>query len=407
MKKQIADIENDPSLIALTTRLGNEEEGLSIDKEVWGELRQNKGRLMTESEQTREGIIRSQEQLSKHQSLMDSKAPSMNDLEEVETRIKHYRKKGAVTYSDLLDTLNRSTVQRENIRKESENKMIKGMSEYNVIYDFFAEASSDHIDQYMIEMSNIEQNNLVQYETDLADLQKKTSDIFKQNFIQDLRHKISEAKIDIDHLNKTLKDKQFGEYKYRIIVRPAKNPEFKAYYQIIMDQNDILDYTLFDDSAKDKQWTTLNQMFHRVLESDEDKQAANLLDYRKYMDVDIEIRTEASTQMLSEVKYTQSGGESQVPYYIIAAASFQQLRVKTRANATHLCIVLFDEAFNNMDSQRVSSMMSYYNELDIQIFLSLTGEKIDSIARHVDTTLVVIRDKERAEVNQFDGEYDD
>jgi recombinational DNA repair ATPase RecF len=75
-----------------------------------------------------------------------------------------------------------------------------------------------------------------------------------------------------------------------------------------------------------------------------------------------------------------------------------------KLHSTPLCIVLFDEAFNNMDSQRVSQMMAYYNELDIQIFLSLTGEKIDSISGHVDTTLIIIRDDERAEINRFTGD---
>jgi uncharacterized protein YPO0396 len=111
--------------------------------------------------------------------------------------------------------------------------------------------------------------------------------------------------------------------------------------------------------------------------------------------------------MLSDVKHTQSGGESQVPFYIIAAASFQQILIRNRDKEQNLCVVLFDEAFNNMDSQRVSSMMKFYKELNIQIFLSLTGEKLHSIAKYVDSTIVIVRDGLVAEVMPFEGDFSD
>jgi uncharacterized protein YPO0396 len=151
----------------------------------------------------------------------------------------------------------------------------------------------------------------------------------------------------------------------------------------------------------------INRLFHKLTLIDEDKYAVDLLDYRKYIDVDIEIKSTTGKKMLSDVKHTQSGGESQVPFYIIAAASFQQILIRNRDKEQNLCVVLFDEAFNNMDSQRVSSMMKFYKELNIQIFLSLTGEKLHSIAKYVDSTIVIVRDGLVAEVMPFEGDFSD
>jgi uncharacterized protein YPO0396 len=214
------------------------------------------------------------------------------------------------------------------------------------------------------------------------------------------------AKNQIDHLNSILKTKFFGEHQYQLKFSRSKNNEYAEYYDVIMDEYNM-DYDLFNDVLVNKNKAIINRLFTKLTKIEDDKYAIDLQDYRKYIDVDIEIKSSTGKKMLSEVKHTQSGGESQVPFYIIAAASFQQTLMRNREKDSSLCIVLFDEAFNNMDSQRVSSMMKFYNELNIQIFLSLTGEKLYSIAKYVDSTLVIIRDGIAADVTPFEGDFND
>jgi uncharacterized protein YPO0396 len=214
------------------------------------------------------------------------------------------------------------------------------------------------------------------------------------------------AKSQIEHLNSILKNKNFGEHQYQLKFSRSKNSEFAEYYDVILDEYNM-DYDLFNDVLVNKNKAIINRLFNKLTMIEEDKYAIDLQDYRKYIDVDIEIKTSMGKKLLSENMHTQSGGESQVPFYIIAAASFQQILVRNRDKGSNLCIVLFDEAFNNMDSQRVSSMMKFYNELNIQIFLSLTGEKLYSIAKYVDSTLVIIRDGIVAEIMPFEGDFSD
>src|SRR5690554_7111307 len=74
--------------------------------------------------------------------------------------------------------------------------------------------------------------------------------------------------------------------------------------------------------------------------------------------------------MFSKVSREKSGGETQVPFYIVIAATFQQLLTRNKRVSSG-CIVLFDEAFNNMDESRIEAMMKYYSSLSIQIIFAI------------------------------------
>ena len=57
------------------------------------------------------------------------------------------------------------------------------------------------------------------------------------------------------------------------------------------------------------------------------------LDYRNYMSYDIEVtNTNGNKSYFSKVSKEKSGGETQVPFYIVIAASFQQLLSKKSSN---------------------------------------------------------------------------
>ena len=67
------------------------------------------------------------------------------------------------------------------------------------------------------------------------------------------------------------------------------------------------------------------------------------------MDYDIKITHEDCTYSLySKVCEEKSGGETQTPFYVTVAASFVQL-YNNNIGGEAIGLVMFDEAFNNMD----------------------------------------------------------
>lgn len=76
------------------------------------------------------------------------------------------------------------------------------------------------------------------------------------------------------------------------------------------------------------------------------------------MDYDIKIIHDDGTySYYSKVCEEKSGGETQTPFYVTVAASFVQL-YSNNIGGEAAGLVLFDEAFNNMDDERIAA---YWN----------------------------------------------
>jgi len=115
-------------------------------------------------------------------------------------------------------------------------------------------------------------------------------------------------------------------------------------------------------------------------------------DYRNYLDYDIKINYDDGTfAYFSKVNKEKSGGETQTPFYVIMAASFEQVIQNQRQNEDFGCVVLLDEAFNNMDERRIQEMIKFYNERDIQTFIIVPPSRAATIIPYVNTRLLVIK----------------
>jgi len=127
------------------------------------------------------------------------------------------------------------------------------------------------------------------------------------------------------------------------------------------------------------------------------KELKAICDYRTYFHYDIRIKEIDNLDengnpvilSLSKVLKEKSGGESQTPYYVAIAASFYRF-YKARPEST-VRLVIFDEAFNRMDDERIGKILSFYNNLNLQIITSVPPEKIEAIAPYMDRINVISR----------------
>ena len=74
----------------------------------------------------------------------------------------------------------------------------------------------------------------------------------------------------------------------------------------------------------------------------------------------------------------KSGGETQTPFYIAVLASFAQLyRVNdaTRFGNT-VRLVVFDEAFNKMDSDRITESVLLLRKMGLQAIICTPPDKV-------------------------------
>ena len=105
----------------------------------------------------------------------------------------------------------------------------------------------------------------------------------------------------------------------------------------------------------------------------------------------------------SKVAREKSGGETQTPFYITVAASFMQL-YRNSIGGDSVGLVLMDEAFNNMDDERIQGVLSFMRSADLQLLISAPPEKIQYIGPAMDKVLLVLTDGNQSYVEDFSKE---
>jgi uncharacterized protein YPO0396 len=113
-------------------------------------------------------------------------------------------------------------------------------------------------------------------------------------------------------------------------------------------------------------------------------------DFRTYLKFDMETTGfDGHKQLLSQTMSTQSGGETQTPFYIAVLASFAQIyRVNDQTSfGNTVRLVIFDEAFNNMDSDHVIESVRLLRKMRLQAIICTPPHKIGDIMPAADATL--------------------
>ena len=124
-------------------------------------------------------------------------------------------------------------------------------------------------------------------------------------------------------------------------------------------------------------------------------------DYRTYMDYDIKIvHSDGSYSYYSKVCEEKSGGETQTPFYVTVAASFVQL-YGNNIGGEAIGLVMFDEAFNNMDDERIGGVLEFLRRLPLQIIIAAPPDKIQYISPSVEETLLVMTDEKVRFVERY------
>ena len=90
----------------------------------------------------------------------------------------------------------------------------------------------------------------------------------------------------------------------------------------------------------------------------------------------------------ARVSRDSSGGENQAPFYVAICASLLQIYQKSENS---IRLVLLDEAFSKMTSDRIRPMMELFRRLQLQVLLISTVEKSTAIQPYCDITYSIVR----------------
>lgn len=275
--------------------------------------------------------------------------------------------------------------------------LIQMQSNYNSTFskDFYSGLAG--YEQYKAQSDKLNNVEIVRTEETIRVSREKCEDIFKNEFLSKMKESIESARYEFDNLKKALKDINYGEDTYKFILTP--NSQKRNLYNMIMADDNLGTSNLFSGNFESQYKDEIDELFTKIKAGDSSDQAVReYTDYRTYLDYDIEITKKNGTvQKLSAKAKSNSGGESQVPFYVIMAASLNNIY----HNKNSVRLLMLDEAFNNMDEQRIASVMKFFNQLQFQTILVAPSPKIQDIEENVDSVLTVMREDTISFVEDF------
>ena len=299
---------------------------------------------------------------------------------------------------DYEGTKKRNATTRENMEIDLKEKLYA----YKRAYDFGAEASRYGVKFFREELHKLKDSELLSYESKVSRAKEEAEIEFREQFLARLQENIKQAQREFKTLNKALEGICFGQESYRF--KQSESKRFSKYYQMIMDDlNSIEGFSVLSGVYNEKHKEVIEELFDKLTldEDNSNKAIEEFTDYRTYMDYDIIIDHGDGTHSLySKVAEEKSGGETQTPFYVTVAASFVQLYTNKLGLDT-IGLILFDEAFNNMDDERIAGVLEFLGKLPLQIVIAAPPDKIQYISPYMSSTLLVLKEDNTSYVEEY------
>ncbi len=292
-------------------------------------------------------------------------------------------------------------------REKSISRLQELKNNFNYSFSVYLSTAYDS-DEFSVTLKRYRETELPEYKEKIRRAREEAEKQFREHFVSRLNEYISDARESFREINYTLSTIRFGQDQYRFSLE--ERPEKKQVLDVIRNASEIKQWegTLFDNLASEEEKESIEKLFQSILENELDsEEVRQICDYREYFQYDIRIKhTETLDDAgkplessLTKVLREKSGGETQTPYYVAIAASFFRF-YKDEAGAVRL--VLFDEAFNKMDDERIGKMIAFFKKLNMQIVTAVPTEKIEAIAPYMDVTNLVLRKDYSAFVRKYE-----
>lgn len=288
------------------------------------------------------------------------------------------------------------------IIKEMDN-LTKNQYDYKIKYDFGAQADLNGVKLFIDELNNLRSSQVLTYEEKVQKARESAEEEFKEQFLSRIKENIVKAQSEFKNLNKALKDIKFGNEGYEF--KQTASKKYNKYYKMIMDDFNMVEcFSLLSGQFNENHKEVINELFDKLTNNDENnfKTLEEFTDYRTYMDYDIVIKNGEDIIYYSKVSKEKSGGETQTPFYVTIAASFVQLYKNSFSNSIGL--IMFDEAFDKMDDERISGVLEFLTKLPLQLIIAAPPAKIEYIGPMVNKILVALKDDNVSYVEEFDYE---
>ncbi len=406
-ESKISNLLNERAEIMKNSTIIDKQMQLEDHKKVKSKLESQKDDAFGEKGGIDESIKTNELKITDLSNVINSLSDRLSNYDNVDQFNEDYRKlvkTRNIKYTSEYFAKNKNELEKN--KQDITSTIVRLMSEYKNSHQFGAAASVDSYTEFQQEYQSLVNSKLVEYETKVSEAQQSAEIEFREDFLSKMHNYIKDARNSIKELNKTLKEIPFNSEKYEFTIDAAKN--YENFYKMINDESNISEgISLFTGDFNSRYQLEIEELFNK-LSSDENTGNNSLdiyTDYRNYMDYDIKVTDLRSNDyyLYSKVSSEKSGGEIQTPFYITVAASFKQM-YESGIDSSKAGLIMIDEAFNNMDDQRIESIMKFMKKLQLQIIISCPTERLQYISQNATTNILVLTDGKTSYVEDYSHE---
>ena len=305
------------------------------------------------------------------------------------------------TPEKIIDVFLRNIKHTANQKEQMKQILVQKRGEFNTKYQYSYNIQDGSNKEFSEELKKLKEITLPEYTEKIEDSRKKAYEQFRIEFLDKLKSNIDDVKLQIKELNKALEERSFGKDTYIFKVTPKQ--EYKRFYDMLQDELLLGDWGIGQEQFNQKYSQEIKELFDKITVADintaisdeeYEKNIKEYTDYRTYLNFDLIVKDkQGNEQRLSKTLLKKSGGETQTPFYISILASFAQVyRINNNDNTARL--IVFDEAFSKMDSERIEESIKLLRQIGFQAIFAAPPEKLQDIQKLVDSTLLVLNPNE-------------
>lgn len=419
---QILEFKKNPILLAMYDRVSECEKSVV---EIQGEITDIKAK----KQNLETGVKEAEQEITKLETTIDElKIAYENIVREYPEHASDVEKK----YQDERRTKkassiaynfgNRATQDTIAFNNYLNQQLIPLQQKYTATYTCDYPEGIDGASRYQQEYLSLQNIELERHKEELAQAQVRCKDRFRKEVLFRMKDDILRARQQFKQINRVMENLEYGEESYRFGIDKSKDKELGIFYDIIMDKdnqqidqdNEIMAF-LAEANKSEIFESQIEDFMSRIMMDVEEHAKENLtgtrsgaksmgmyVDYRTYLDYDIIVKNSVTDieVPLSKVSGEGSGGENQAPFYVAICASLLQIYEQNPDGCMRL--ILLDEAFNNMTSDRIEPMMNMFKKLNLQLVLIATAEKATSILPYCDITYSIVKSGNRNAIRSFE-----
>lgn len=419
---QILEFKKNPILLAMYDRVSECEKSVA---EIQGEITDIKAK----KQNLETGVKDAEQEIAKLETTIDELKMAYENIvreypehaSDVEKKYQDERRTKKAS-SIAYNFGNRATQDTIAFNNYLNQQLIPLQQKYTATYTCDYPEGIDGASRYQQEYLSLQNIELERHKEELAQAQVRCKDRFRKEVLFRMKDDILRARQQFKQINRVMENLEYGEESYRFGIDKSKDKELGIFYDIIMDKdnqqidqdNEIMAF-LAEANKSEIFESQIEDFMSRIMMDVEEHAKENLtgtrsgaksmgmyVDYRTYLDYDIIVKNSVTDieVPLSKVSGEGSGGENQAPFYVAICASLLQIYEQNPDGCMRL--ILLDEAFNNMTSDRIEPMMNMFKKLNLQLVLIATAEKATSILPYCDITYSIVKSGNRNAIRAFE-----